>query len=122
VGSKAHYGIGFWKGKGKFAMVLGRYAPRVELYIDGDPDKLLFDALLEYKDEIQADFHGHIEWERLDAKKASRVKFDMPKEQFETLASWRTDESARTDRIDWFIREVDLFYKAVSPYWEKVNK
>ena len=50
---------------------------QVELYIDrGDVEqnKQIFDALYEHKTEIEAAFGEPLEWSRLDAKRASRVR------------------------------------------------
>ena len=50
---------------------------QVELYIDrGDVEqnKQIFDALYEHKTEIEAAFGEPLEWQRLDAKRASRVR------------------------------------------------
>ncbi len=49
----------------------------VELYIDtGDPEenKLIFDGLAAKRLEIESEFGGGLEWERLDERKASRVR------------------------------------------------
>ncbi len=48
-----------------------------ELYIDrGDAteNKRIFDALLKEKEQIERTFGGSLHWDRLDAKRASRIK------------------------------------------------
>jgi hypothetical protein len=50
-----------------------------ELYIDHDHEtgaknKAIFDALAAQKKEIEADFGGSLEWERLNDKRASRIR------------------------------------------------
>lgn len=54
---------------------------QVELYIDrGDADqnKQIFDALHARQDEIHAVFGRSLEWQRLDAKRASRIRDVFP--------------------------------------------
>jgi hypothetical protein len=121
VTPRSGYNIGTWKGRAKFALVIGRYAPRVELYFNNDTDKVLFDSMHAFKQELEIAFHGEITWERLDNKKASRVKHDMPAEIYETLPQWASSDEAAKLRVDWFIREFDAFYKAIHPIWEKVQ-
>jgi len=121
VTPNSYYHFGFWKGKGKFAMVIGRYANRVELYFGDDKEKVLFDAMYERKDELEAAFHGEIVWERLDGKKASRIKHDMPSEVADEMLEWASSDEADAQRIKWFIKELDAFYKAAYPILVKAN-
>lgn len=49
----------------------------VELYIDrGDADqnKRIFDQLLARKEQIKAEFGGALDWQRLDNRRASRIR------------------------------------------------
>lgn len=121
VTPRGNYNIGFWKGRGKFAIVIGRKACRVELYFNNDVDKALFDGMNQLKDEVEAAFHGKITWERLNNKKASRIKHDMPEDIQDMMPKWASSEAAAGQRIEWFIKELDAFYKAVYPIWEKVQ-
>lgn len=60
-----------------FAFVISQDAGSAELYIDrGDAveNKRIFDQLHAKKEEIEAVFGGPLSWERLDTKRASRVK------------------------------------------------
>lgn len=118
--SKARYNLGFWKGKGKFNMVLGRYALRIELYLNNDADKKLFDAMYQYKDEIDSKYDGMITWERLDDKKASRIKVDMPKDILDTLTNWK-DKETWDIRMHWFSKEIVNFYNVIYPIWDKIS-
>jgi len=49
----------------------------VELYIDTgnlDENKAMFDSFFKRKDEIEKAFSGQLEWERLDERRASRIR------------------------------------------------
>ena len=117
VSPRAQFNFGFWKGKAKFAMVIGRYAPRVEFYFSDDKEKKLFDAMYAHKEEIESQFDGEITWERLDGKKASRIKHDMPREMYDKNGGWNSQET-----IEWYrIKMVEL-YNIFYPVWEKVQK
>ncbi|MBT4733116.1 DUF4268 domain-containing protein [Candidatus Woesearchaeota archaeon] len=120
ISAKPYYNIGFWKGHAVFRFVLGRHANRVELYFNQDSDKKIIDTMFLHKDEIESKFGKELQWERLDNKKASRIKFDTPEEITESLANWRDSDNWKP-RMDWFSDEFDLFYKAISPVWEKVQ-
>jgi hypothetical protein len=118
--SMPHYNLGFWKEKAKFSMVLGRDALRVELYMNNDKDKKLFDAMYQFKDEIDSKFDGVIIWERLDNKKASRIKAEMPIEIIDTLTNWKDKETWEI-RINWFTKEIVKFYDVIYPIWKNIN-
>lgn len=56
---------------------------RVELYIDRGTDadaenKAIFDHLFRNKEAIEATFGGPLSWERMDTKRACRIKADVP--------------------------------------------
>jgi len=121
VSPKPHFNIGFAKGKARFAMVIGRNAPRVEIYFANDGDKVLFNAMLKYKDELESKFHGTITWEELPNKKASRIKHDMPKEIHDKVGAWK-DSDAINGRIEWYRKEIVEFYNVFYPVWERVQK
>jgi len=121
VTPNSYYDFGFRKDKGRFAMVIGRHAMRVELYFGKDEEKALFDAMYERKGELEAAFHGEIKWERLDGKKASRIKHDMPSEIAADMLKWASSDEADAQRIEWFVEEIDALYKAASPILVKAN-
>ena len=121
VNPNAWFNIGFWKGKGKFAFVLGRHAPRVEIYFAHDENKLLFDSMYKYKEEIDINIGEGIYWERLDNKKASRIKYEMPLELSNQLGKLNNYDSW-DKKIDWFVNYFDKFYNVIYPYWERVQK
>ena len=112
--------MGFTKGKGRFAMVIGRTAPRVELYFGNDPDKRNFDAMKEFQSELDEAFGGRLEWQRLEAKKASRIKYEMVDSEIQQMGEWRSGES-RSFRVDWYVRELQKFFETVYPFLEKAQ-
>lgn len=121
VSAKPLFHLGFGKGKGRFAMVIGRTGPRVELYFHNDEGKYNFDAMANYADELNAAFGGRLEWQRLDNKKASRIKYEASKEEHEYLGNWNNQDE-RYKRIEWYVRELQNFYHIVYPYWEKAQR
>lgn len=63
-----------------FNFAAGKAYGRVELYIDRgekDESKAIFDELISQKATIENAFGGALTWERLDEKRASRVKAEM---------------------------------------------
>lgn len=121
VKSKPHYSIGFWKGRGKFAFCIGRDAFRVELYFHNDVDKLRFDAMYKYKNELEKSISG-IQWQRLDNKKASRIKLETTIEEENDFQGNWSDKTNWEDVIVWYTEKMVLFYEAVYPVWEKVQR
>jgi len=121
VGAKPHYSLGFWKGNGKYAFCIGRQTFRVELYFSNDPNKEIIDAMYKYKDVIESSFEGLIEWERLENKKASRIKFEMTKEQVKKLEGKFSDEKYWNDLFNWYKDSMVRFHKALNPYLDKIQ-
>ena len=122
VSSKPHYSLGFWKGSGKFAFCIGRQTFRVELYFSNDPNKELIDAMYNYKETLENNFDGLITWERLENKKASRIRFDMSTEDVKQLEGKFNDEIYWNNLINWYQESMVKFYNALNPIWDKVQK
>ena len=99
-------------------MVIGRTGLRVELYFHNDETKQFFDAMRSHADQIHQGFGQELEWQRLDGKKASRIKFEIGYDQL----SGQDREDIKQERIDWYLENLDPFYKAVMPYWTKVQE
>lgn len=77
----------------------------VDLYIDvGDEtrNKQIFDELLTHREAIEAAFGGELEWERLNHRRACRIKHDI------TSGGLRSPESEwpaiQSEMIDWMSR------------------
>lgn len=121
IAAKPYYYIGFSKGFAYYGFCIGKHSFRVELYISNDPNKILIDTMAQHKETINASFKD-IVWERLENKKASRIRFDMPKEEVILLEGKFNDEVYWEDLCNWYIDAMLGFYKAVNPILEKVQK
>lgn len=75
--SRAHISITLVNKEGKIVL---------ELYIPDD--KPLFNMLHEQKEEIENELDMSFEWERLDKKKASRIKYAIPGLNFEDQSNY----------------------------------
>jgi hypothetical protein len=78
----------------------------IELYIDHDTDtgeknKAIFDALHAQKAEIESEFGGPLEWQRLDDKRASRIRKTFSGGGLADREMW---ESRQDQLIDAMIR------------------
>jgi hypothetical protein len=122
VGPNSGFSIGFSKGAGKFGFCIGRNAYRVELYIANDQDKKYIDAMLAFKSEIEAKFQGAIKWERLENKKASRIRYDTSIENDAEFEGAFQDENRWGQVFDWYIAAMNRFYDVILPFWERVQQ
>ena len=83
-----------------------KQAGRIELYIsrsNTDENKYVFDELFKMKDSIEASFGDVLEWERMDDKKASRVKYEKPfdgynKEAWNEMIPFMIDTMQRLEK------------------------
>ena len=121
VSVKPRNSMVFWKGQARFAMVLGKEEPRVEIYFMHDADKTYFDNMAAYQDELGSKFHGDIIWQRMDDKKASRIKYEMPYEQYEKIQDWNNKE-VWDEWVYWLVDEIEKFYAVFYPVWDRVKK
>ena len=121
VSANTYYSIGFWKGRGKFSFCIGKSTFRVELYFLKDPDKKLIDSMAKYKEEIKSKYTGEIIWERLEKKKASRIKAEVSRSDISELEGRFSDEVYWDELITWYREAMVKFYDVVYPCWEKVQ-
>ena len=98
-------GISNWIGAGSgvrgigFNFSISKSYGRAELYIDrGDKDEneQIFDLLIKQKEKIEKEFGGPLTWERLDEKRACRIKSETPgnifeKEQWDDMLTFMVD-------------------------------
>lgn len=123
VSINPRYYMGFGAGGGgRFVYCMSKTASRIELYYSQDEDKKIFDAMHQYKDQIQIPFEGTMVWQRLDNKKASRIKFEIDdKKIFTHEGGWENKDNWEA-WINWFIDAMEAFYETMKPVWDKVQK
>lgn len=120
VTPRGRWHMGFSRGRGRFAMVIGRTGLRVELYFANDAEKALFDAMGRCKEEVHNQFGGTLIWERLDDKKASRIKYELPTSDLNKVGQWDSPEALEF-RISWFTKSIIKFHDDLFPIWERVQ-
>ncbi len=97
-----------------------QHESQVELYIDkdkedGEENKAIFDQLLKNKAEIERSFGSELVWERLESKRASRIKKVIVSGGFKTGESeW---PKIHGELIDSMIR----LEKAMKPFLAKLK-
>ncbi len=81
---------------------------------DTTTNERVFDELLSHKDEIETAFGEPLSWQRLEAKRACRVAYEI------TLGGYKDDEAnwqaTQTQMVDAMAR----FEKALSPFIAKL--
>ncbi len=85
----------------------------VELYIDtgdNDQNKRIFDRFHSKKEEIEADFGSPLLWERLDERRASRIRAFIRK------GGLKDDETHWTSIQGAMIDTMERFSKAIKPH------
>lgn len=99
-----------WVGAGSgkrglgFNYVIRKHEGVVELYIDrgreGDEEnKAIFDSLAQSKESIEADFGAPLDWQRLDAKRACRIKNTISIGGYRDQAKWAEIQDAMIDAM-----------------------
>ena len=102
----------------RFTLVFLRKEIRVELYLgdaDREKNKFLFNKLEKQKKEIEGSFGKPLTWERLEEKKASRIKFSKSFDD--------TNRDNWQDMIEWLVSKMTLFERALrEPLSEAASK
>ncbi len=81
----------------------------LELYINDN--KELFDSLYNCKDEIENKLDMHFQWDRLDTKKASRIKYFIPGLNFDDHSNY---DALMDEIIEKSIRMKQVFREYIS--------
>lgn len=114
-----------WQGTGAgkaglgFNYVVWEDQTAAELYIDRDKEsgaenKAIFDQFHAKRAEIEKIFGGTLEWERLDAKRACRIRFTLPKGGWRNRDQWDVIIPAT---VDTMIR----LERALRPHIQKLS-
>ena len=77
---------------------------QVELYIDrgkdsADENKSIFDALAQSKGAVEETFGQPLEWQRLDAKRASRIRYRVDLGGYRDESRWQEVHEAMIDAM-----------------------
>jgi len=110
-----------WVGAGSGVRGLGfnytvtKHESLIEIYIDrgancDEENKSIFDQLSLHKDEIEEQIGGPLEWQRLDEKRACRIKKPI------SLGCYRTDESQWQPIFESMVDAMIALEKAMSPH------
>jgi len=86
-----------------FNSVITRNHARVELYISRpvkEENKFIFDELYKHKNEVENQFGSALEWERLDEKKASRIKYQLDGVNYFNEEDWPQMTDFMIDAMD----------------------
>lgn len=100
--------IGTSKAHMSFLRLKARMSVSVEFYIDDD--KAFYDSLFEHKDEIEQAAGMKFNWQRLDAKKASRVTIEK---EFPI-----DDEDDWNNEFDWMMEVAIKMKKAFMKFMQ----
>lgn len=95
----------------------GKENPRVELYIDtgdGADNKRIFDQLVGAKAQVEGRFQGTLGWERLEDKRACRIRADFG-------APSVIDENGWPEIQDKMISTMIRFEQALRPELDKLR-
>jgi hypothetical protein len=98
--------------------VIGMHDGAAELYIDrGDvaENKEIFDRLIQHRSKIEEAFGEPIDWQRLEGKRACRIKKET------TLGGYRNAETEWQEVIAWMVSAMIRLEAALSPYVARIR-
>ncbi|MBI5696429.1 MAG: DUF4268 domain-containing protein [Nitrospirae bacterium] len=98
--------------------VISHSFARTELYMarpSKEDNKLIFDELKKHESEIEAAFGDKLEWERLDDKKASRIKFELKGVDVFNKDDW-------PKMVDFMVDGMIRMEKAFKEHLARINK
>lgn len=99
-----------------YTFVFLKHAARVELGIFRsitEENKFVFDELYKQKDSIEQAFGDQLQWERLDDKKGSRIKYEKPFDGY-NKDSW-------DEMMTFMIEVMEKFERAFKGPLQKIN-
>jgi hypothetical protein len=104
-----------------FNYVIWKQGGAAELYIDrgkgaGDENKTIFDTLFAEKAPIEKEFGGTLEWQRLDSKRACRIRI-----AFDDLPGLQADPEEWSNTQDAMIDAMIRLEKALAPRIAKLR-
>jgi len=102
-----------------FNYALRKHEAQVELYIDrgkgqDEANKKIFEQLFKHKEDVESVFGGPLEWERLEGKRACRIRKVINIGGYRDEERWPQIHEAMVDAM---IR----LEKALKPYISKLN-
>jgi len=113
-----------WKSAGisrfRYSLVISKTYARVEFYINTpskEKNKEAYDVLLEDKDQIESEIGCRLIWERMDNKKASRIKLEISNISINNEENWDEMISFLIDNI---IKFEKVFSKKI-PVLKKIS-
>lgn len=103
-----------------FNYALRKNEAQVELYIDRGKErdkenKAIFDNLFKYKEEIEKAFGEHLEWERLEGKRACRIRKRI------TIGGYRDEEHKWPKIHEAMVDAMMRLEKSLRPYINKLS-
>ena len=102
-----------------FNYVARQHEAYVELYIDRgkeseEENKTIFDQLMRYKESIEAEFGGPLEWQRLEGRRACRIRKTISVGGYLDEDKW---PEVHESMVDAMVR----LEKALKPYIQKLK-
>ncbi len=100
----------------RYSLIFSKKEARVELYLDRSQaeNKWIFDQLERERKKIEEQFGAELQWQRLDAKKASRISYSHPFDGF--------NEENWPARIDWLCKHIVKLEEAFSEPLARLNR
>ena len=117
-GKYSWIGAGSGKSGISYNYVVWQHESAVELYVDrgkgnDSENKAIFDELLKHKDKIENDFGSALEWQRLDTKRASRIRISFNDGGWKDQDKWNLITTA-------MVEAMILLEKALKPHIKKL--
>lgn len=99
-----------------FNSVISNYYARVEIYLSRnqkEENKQIFDELFKEKNVIEKEFGSSLVWERLDSKKACRIKYEMSNSDYFNHDDWNKMIEFMSDNLPKLINTFSIRLKKI---------